>query len=77
MMLFWGVIPACRLQAPFLPKLKGRTDYQYFDPEFTAEPPRLTPRSGQALLPDEQAVFEGFSYTEGSAAAGGPRETVI
>lgn len=73
MCVFGDTYGAINVQAPFLPKLKGKTDYQYFDPEFTAEPPRLTPRSGPTLLPDEQAVFEGFSYT----AAGSSRETVI
>ncbi|XP_071477985.1 RAC-gamma serine/threonine-protein kinase-like [Diadema antillarum] len=63
----WDDLYHKRVTPPFKPTIVSETDTRYFDSEFTAEPPRLTPPGTNTLsanLNDDQSQFEKFSYSD-------------
>ena len=62
--LDWVKLAALELVPPFKPKL-SKNPTEHFDPEFTAQDPKLTPiddEAMRALEEVEQELFDGFSY---------------
>ncbi|RKP00755.1 hypothetical protein CXG81DRAFT_5846, partial [Caulochytrium protostelioides] len=57
----WDALLARRVAPPYRPAVASPTDVSHFDPEFTAEPPVLTPCHAVLSLAD-QDEFRGFTY---------------
>ncbi|XP_051694404.1 serine/threonine-protein kinase N3 isoform X4 [Oryctolagus cuniculus] len=59
----WRALLARTVRPPFVPTLCGPADLRYFEGEFTALPPALTPPAPQSpLTARQQAAFRDFDF---------------
>lgn len=61
----WDALYAKRIEPPFKPTLKSKTDTSWFDTEFTSERPTLTPVNS-VLSPADQNEFADFDWPAGA-----------
>lgn len=58
----WEALEQRKVEPPFKPKIKSRTDTSNFDKDFTSEKPTLTPTDPAVIMAINQSEFTGFSF---------------
>lgn len=59
----WQALLSRTVQPPFVPTLCSPTDLRYFEGQFTALPPALTPPTARSpLSAHQQAAFKDFDF---------------
>lgn len=60
----WENILAKKIKPPFVPKISGKGDTTYIDPEFTSETPIDSYNAGDSLESKDDPYKDGFSYNQ-------------